>query len=299
MAEEEEKPATAGNPLDKAADRLRDSAKWLLASFGAVAVVIFAGLTVADLGELSGDTPGYRLTIAIAGAAAAIVGIVAALAQAMRLAGASTTSLEDLTRTDGEPELVAAREEAASDPALMTWEGDYADFLDDYKTAYDEYVLRAEAYASAAAKRPDTSSLHKARVHLQLMATITTRILRTVSFLRLQRAFANARRAIAGWIVLTAAGAVAFGWATSGLSDKPPDLEDRPLAGTLQPGEATVKELNRQLPDVCHVEVGDELPVIVLAAADDEADELEVVSVPDDDCALARATVPASEVTED
>lgn len=79
--------------------RLRNSARWLLASFGAVAVVIFAGLTVADFGELNGDTPGFRLTIAIAGAAAAIGGIVAALERAMRLAGASMTSLEDLTRT--------------------------------------------------------------------------------------------------------------------------------------------------------------------------------------------------------
>lgn len=297
MAKGEEKPATPGNPLDKAADRLRDSAKWLLASFGAVAVVIFAGLSVADLGELNGDTPGYRLTIAIAGAAGAIVGIVAALERAMRLAGASTTSLEDLTRKRGDPELVAARSEAASDPALKTWNGDFEAFLQDYETAYDEYVLRTEAYATAASKRPDTSSLNKARVHLQLMSTITTRILRTVSFLRLQRAFANARKAIAAWIVVTAAGAVAFGWATSGVPDEPPELEDRPLAGTLQPREDTVKELNRQLPDDCHVDVGDELHVVVLSA-DDASNELDVVSVPGNRCAPARARVSAVEVTE-
>src|SRR5262245_48577029 len=109
MADGEDKPAGSDNPLDKAADRLRDSAKWLLAAFGAVAVVIFAGLTVADLGELDGDTPGYRLAIAIAGSTAAIVGIVAALSRAMQLAGASTTSLEDLTRAQAEPELVEAR----------------------------------------------------------------------------------------------------------------------------------------------------------------------------------------------
>lgn len=115
--------------------------------------------------------------------------------------------------------------------------------------------MRTESYATAATKRPETSSLSKARVHLQLMSTITTRILRTVSFLRLRRAFANAHKAIAAWIVVTATGAAAFGWATSGVPDEPPELEDRPLAGMLQPGEDTVNELNRQLPDDCHVEV--------------------------------------------
>jgi hypothetical protein len=298
MAAAKEEPAPAGNPLDKAADRLRDSAKWLLASFGAVAVVVFAGLSAADLGQLDGDTPGYRLAAAVVGAAASILGVVAALVRAMRLAGASTTSLEDLTRTDGEPELVAARAEAATDPALATWDGDLAAFLADYRTAYDEYVLRAEAYASSTARRPDTSPLRKARFQLDLMGTITTRILRTVSFLRLQRAFANARKAIAGWIVLTAAGAVAFGWATSDLPDPPPALEDRPVAGVLQPDEKTVAELNRQLPDACHVEVGEEITVVVLASGEtDGAEELAVVSVPDGGCGPARATVPATEVT--
>jgi hypothetical protein len=304
MADDKEKPAPAGNPLDKAADRLRDSAKWLLASFGAVAVVVFAGLTAADVGQLDGDTPDHRLAIAIAGATAAVVGVVAALVQAMRLAGASTTSLEDLTRGDGEPELVAARDEAKADPALATWDGDFAAFLDDYKAAYQQYVLRAEAFATSTARRPDPSPLRKARFQLDLMSTITTRILRTVSFLRLQRAFANARKAIAGWMVLTAAGAVAFGWATSDLPDPPPELEDRPVAGVLRPGKATVEELNRQLGDGCQVEVGDEVTVVVLASGqsdgEGEGDEgLAVVSVPDGDCGPARATVPATEVTTD
>ena len=298
MAEPEKKQAPAGEPLDKAADRLRDSAKWLVASFGAVAVVIFAGLTVADLGELSGDTPGYRLAIAIAGAAASIVGIVGALARTIRLAGASTTSLEDLRRTDGDAALISAKSAAASDPALMTWQGDFGAFLDDYDTAYDEYVQRVEAYSTAYTRRPDRSLVDKATVRLQLMGGISARILRTVSFLRLQQAFTDARRAIVGWIIVTAVGAVAFGWATSGVPDEPTTLSDRPLTGVLQPGDATIKELNRQLPKACQVALGDSVGVIVLAA-DQEAEELEVVSVPDEACPPVRAQVPAAEVTSD
>lgn len=300
MAEDAKSKAapSSANPLDKASDRLRDSAKWLLASFSAVAVVIFAGLTVADLGRLDGDTPGYRLAIAVVAAALAIGGIVGALARAMRLAGASTTSLEDLTRQTTEAELREARAEAAADPALTTWGGDFAAFVSDYKNAYDEYVQQAEAYAMDPAKRPDGSALQKARFHLQVMSTISTRLLRTVSFLRLQRSFANARKAIVAWMIVTAVGAVMFGWATSGVpDDDPPELTDAPAMGTLRPGDDVVKELNRQLAGPCRIAAGDTVSVIVLSEGT-TGDTVRLVTVPPAGCPPARATVPLSQVTK-
>jgi hypothetical protein len=285
------------NPLDSAADRLRDAAKWLLASFGAVAVVVFAGLTVADLGDLDGDTPGYRLQIAVVAAAAAIIGIVAALSHAMGLAGAATTSLDDLTGPTGEEGLAKARAQAAKDPALTTWGGDIDAFLTDYRTAYDEYVQTAEAYAADPAKQPSTALLRKAQFHQTVLSSIATRILRTVSFLRLQHAFLRARRMLAVWTIVTATGAVAFGWATSGIADEPPSLTDRPVAGTLQPGKAVVEELNRQLPAGCGAEVGDELAVIVVAD-DEDAETLALLTVPTGSCPPVRVTAPADQVTD-
>jgi hypothetical protein len=115
-------------PDERAADRLRSSAQWLLASFGAVAVVIFAGLTVADLGSLTGSTPGFRLTIALVGAAASILGIVWALLLAMGLAGASTTTLYDLTRESNDKALQLARDQVAHDPMLVTWQSSEGGF---------------------------------------------------------------------------------------------------------------------------------------------------------------------------
>jgi hypothetical protein len=299
MAEEPKAKAApaSANPLDKAADRLRDSAKWLLASFSAVAVVIFAGLTVADLGQLDGDTPGYRLLIAVVAAVLAIAGIVGALARAMSLAGASTTSLADLTRQTTEAELREAKAEAAADPALTTWGGDFAAFVADYNHAYDEYVQQAEAYALDPAKRPDRSGLQKARFHLQAMSAISTRLLRTVSFLRLQRSFANARKAIVAWMIVTAVGAVMFGWATSGIpDDDPPELTDAPVMGVLRPGDDVVKELNRQLSGSCRVASGDAIPVIVLSEGT-SGDTVRLVTVPGAGCPPARATAPLSQVT--
>ena len=296
----DQKPA-AGNPLDKAADRLRDSAKWLVAAFGAVAAVIFAGLTVADLGALSGDTPGYRLALALTGAGAAIVGIVAALSQAMRLAGASTTSLDDLTRETKwyERSLKETREELKSDPSLTTWDGDIGAFIEDYNAAYDNYVQRAEAYAGATGKKaPDQSRLKRAVYRLRVMSAIARRLLSTTSFLRLQRSFIRTRRSIAAFMVLSAIGAVAFGWATSSVPEDS-DLDDRPVLGTLRPDDGVVKELNRQLASTagCAATVGTASPVIVLDR-DEEDSTFRIVTVPAVGCPPALATVPESQVTQ-
>lgn len=296
-----EKKPSAGDPLDKAADRLRDSAKWLVAAFGAVAAVIFAGLTVADLGQLSGDTPGYRLTLALVGGGAAIVGIVAALSQAMRLAGASTTSLDDLTRRTGwyEYSLNETRDELKRDPALTTWDGDIGAFIRDYNAAYDEYVQRADAYALDTRKKaPDQSRLKKAFYRLQVMSGIARRLLSTTSFLRLQRSFGRARRSIAALMMLSAIGAVAFGWATSSVPEDS-DLDNRPVIGTLQPDEAVVRELNRQLASTpgCAATAGTASPVIVLDRDEDKR-TLEIVTVPAAACPPALATVPEGQVTQ-
>jgi len=288
--------APAGAPLDKAADRLRDSAKWLVAAFGAVAAVVFAGLTVADLGAVTG----HRLTIALIGATVAIAGIIAALSMAMRLAGASTTSLDDLTRTPRwwEPSLKETQLELAKDPTLRTWDGKVADFVEDYRTVYDEYIQRAGAFAKDPHPQPDQSRLRKAFFHLEVMSAITERLLGTTGFLRLQRSFLRARIVVALLMTMAAAGAVAFGWATSGVPADVPNLPRQPIAGTLRPDESAVNELNRQVGTDCEFAIGEDIRIIALSA-DTEAETMDIVTVPEDGCAPATASVPLAQVTED
>lgn len=292
------RPSDVNDPLDKAADRLRDSAKWLVAAFGAVAAVGFAGLTVADLGDLAGDTPGYRMAVALVGGAAASVSVVAALAQAMRLAGASTTTVEDLTRDTRwwERSLKITQDDLKRDAALTTWGGDVNAFVEDYKGAYDEYVQRAEAYALDDRKKaPDLTKLKKAMYRLEVMAATKDRLLTTASFLRLQQSFLRARTVIASLLVISAAGASAFAWATSSVPEQPPELNLRAAAGTLRPDDNVVKELNRQLPATCARAVGDEVPVIVLARNEDST--ARIVTVPTRGCDPASASVPEDQIT--
>jgi hypothetical protein len=311
MAESDAAKATVERRYDalaKGADRMRDAAKWMVASFGAVATVVFAGLTVADIGDLEPDTPHFRLWIALAGGLAAVIGVVAALSRAMYLAGASTTSLEDLTREPKwrEPALRKTKQEIVKDPALEPWApapGDedkrIEDFLAAYKKAYSEYLQWSKAYADDPSPRPDAAMLGKAAHHLKVMQGVAGRLLQTVGHLRLKASFMRSRFVIAGWLLLAAIGAMAFGWAANRPADDELNLAERPVTGAMAPDEHTTADLERQLSDQCVAALADPIPVVVLAH-DDEGDEetLDVVTVPGDDCPPARLTVPAADVTQ-
>jgi hypothetical protein len=93
--ESSQSPATR-SPLGAAAARLRDSARWLVVTFGAVVAVVFAGVTVSRFGDVDPDTARVQFWVAVAGALVALFGALAALLTSMSLAAASTVSLTDL-----------------------------------------------------------------------------------------------------------------------------------------------------------------------------------------------------------
>jgi hypothetical protein len=212
-------PGGSQTSLSDAADRLRASARWLVASFGAIAAVAFAGVSFSSLGSLTFSTPNYRLTIALAGVAVAITGIAFALAKAMRLSSASTTTITDLQhRPDGaDAALERALGEAKDDPAVSLWDGDLQRFLRDYDDAYRRFLDEAVAFADDPHPEPDRSDLDKADFRLRVLTNVLSRTLETVSFLRLQYAFERSARPIVLALVAASGGAAAFAWATTGV----------------------------------------------------------------------------------
>jgi hypothetical protein len=300
MAEEKKaEKQDAGTSLDKAADRLRESARWMIVAFGGVATVIFAGLTVSDLGSVKPDTPDYRFALALLGTGLAIAGVAYALSVAIRLAGASTTTFYDLTRPANrwERSLKAARAEIAHDPSLARWDGETSTFVAVYNQAYENYIKEAAAYAGDSNLKPDPSELNKAESHLEILDDIAERVLSTTSFLRLQQSFGHARKLIAGSMVAAALGALAFGWATSSVPKDDFQVATRPTAAVLRPDEAVVKEINRQIGGCPQVAVSDAVAVLILDRNEDDA-TLDVVTVPDPPCRIAIGKVPAKQVTD-
>jgi hypothetical protein len=67
-------------------------------AFGAVAAVVFAGISISGFGNVDPDTAPAQFRFAVGGAAAAPLGVLGALLVAMPLAAASTVSAADLRR---------------------------------------------------------------------------------------------------------------------------------------------------------------------------------------------------------
>ena len=91
-----------GPPLAAAAERIRDSAKWLLGSFAAVGAILVAGLQLTGVGELEDG----RLRWALGGLAVAVVGVVIAIGAAGAVVTKTFVTLKWLAqRPDGDPAL--------------------------------------------------------------------------------------------------------------------------------------------------------------------------------------------------
>ncbi|GAA2638099.1 pentapeptide repeat-containing protein [Paractinoplanes durhamensis] len=76
-------PAPEQSPITAANQRIRDTAKWLIASQAAVGAALIAGSQLAGIGRL--DATGARLWVAAAGALLALGAVVAAIAATVRV----------------------------------------------------------------------------------------------------------------------------------------------------------------------------------------------------------------------
>jgi hypothetical protein len=79
-----------------AADRVRQTAQWLVASFGAVAAALLASLKLSDVGKLEGSTHAW----ALAGFGLGMVGVTIAIVAMAWVTGPRTTSLATVEGPD-------------------------------------------------------------------------------------------------------------------------------------------------------------------------------------------------------
>lgn len=140
-------PTGVGIP-DALADRVRESAAWLVAAFGAVAVLLVPGIQLADLGALNGT----RLWIAIGSAIVAAI----ALGLAMRLVApflrSNTTTVAELAAADGKHAraVVAALD---ANPTLFQGEGTSVGTLQEARKRAATALEQAERSLAVATAR--------------------------------------------------------------------------------------------------------------------------------------------------
>jgi hypothetical protein len=212
-------PAEGQGTLGQAAERIRESAKWLIATFGAVGAILVAGLQLSQIGHLSGE--GNRLGWAVLALAVALLGVVLAIGAASSVVMKSFVSLKSLSEAaPGSDE----KKPVEGDIGLL---GGY-ETVEGLKEAYDSAITsRRQAFEEYFKNTGDTAKRDAAQAADQwavLLGQAQTHAVDRASFSLVRSAYRRARWLILLGALLAAAGIALFGWAAN-----PPDTAAVPV----------------------------------------------------------------------
>ncbi len=164
--------------LDAAADKLRDSAKWLIASFGAIGAALATGIQFSSLGALGG----WDLVVALIGSALVLAGVALAIYSVADVLAPAGRTLTDIAGASNED---AARKFFQENPELLQ----AFKTVGDLKTAFDrDYELYVSTFA-AWHRDPTAASTKKLRLVQQLgapTAEIATNVISWANYQTLQ-----------------------------------------------------------------------------------------------------------------
>jgi hypothetical protein len=218
--------------LDSAAERIREMAKWLLAAFGAVGVVVVAGVALSDLGDIA--DPSARWS-AVGAAILALVGVVTAV-----LAAGSIVTRSFVTLTD----VAADTKSPVTDEVLLTGLDNAEALKDEYVKALRLHRESADALFRHASTRPAagvTQDDHNAwsdvlseradaaAARVTFYDGIVRVLLSRQSFLNVSRAYEKAKLGMAAGAIVSVVGILLFVFATT-------EPDGAPVVGTTPAG---------------------------------------------------------------
>jgi hypothetical protein len=200
----------AAPPLDKAADRIRETSKWLIATFAAVGGALIAGSQLSSIGSLA-PANWMRFAIAAAGVLIAILGVAWAIAAAVRVSVAGSVNLAGLAAL---PQGDAVRTRLEEDEALMAGyrslgalATDYAEAVARRKQTYDAYIADRSQPVSDPSKLEDAKT---AAANATFLSQTVQNVLSVGSFEAVATEFKKSRRDLFVGAAAAAAGILAF-----------------------------------------------------------------------------------------
>ncbi|HKZ04361.1 MAG TPA: hypothetical protein VJU81_02735 [Methylomirabilota bacterium] len=204
-------PSTAVTALGRASDRIRETVKWIIASFAAVGAAMLAGTQLSGIGEL--DPAGFRMWLAIIGGALVLVGIALAV---------WTGSTVLITGPVALSELVRGRVPGSVDRLLQSnkvFLGGFAD-VDSLQAAFESATREMRAAYAALHKTPSPpqplkDAAESANVQADLIGQVVSRLLDAASWTIVQARFKRARPLLFVGALVTATGVGLFTWAVN------------------------------------------------------------------------------------
>ncbi|MCW2651665.1 MAG: hypothetical protein JWR32_2641 [Mycobacterium sp.] len=203
-----------------AADRIRASAKWLVATFGAVGAVVFAGIALSDLGQVS---DGRLFVVAVGCAVLAALGVIYAIVAAGNIVTQSYVTLSTIGDSD---------EDSDEDTDMLAglsaseFHQAWAAARKESRTVQEQ---RNAAYISSTSGMPAELSrkLVAAEWQRSLLEALAKPFLAQKSFEHVRDAYVSARIKIGGGALVTFIGIIGFVATTQHV---PPRL---PVVGTV------------------------------------------------------------------
>jgi hypothetical protein len=222
---DKDKSATGAN--DGASDRIRETTKWIIASFAAVGAALVAGTQVSGIGELHPWGP--RMWLAALGGALALLGIAVAIWKGSTVLVAGAVALNELEHRTA-PQSVATL--LRDNPVLYGGYENVAALHRAFEVATREMkVAFSRLYAE---KRPtDELKDAAARADLQadLVSQVVSRLLDAASTTIVRASFTASRPWLFAGALATASGVGIFTWAVN----PPKPTNDTPLTVRVTP----------------------------------------------------------------
>jgi hypothetical protein len=277
--------STDSDVLGAAADRIRETAKWLITTFAAVAAVLVAGSQLSNIGHLSF----WRFLLALLAVLVGLAGVAWAINEAAKVLTAGRVSLGELADTNN---AITAdlRTRVNNDPALLGGYSNVSDLKDEYTAAQQKQKQVYDVYYQDINDDAKRRATDVADAQVQQADNAVQRLLSVTSFESLSSTFDGARKQMFFAALVAAAGIVGFAAAAHPKEKK--EAKETPTVAA--PSEVTIKLskdgkklLANQLGKDCPL---DAIPAVVVKFDGDTAN---VVTLPSQGCRVARFTVPA------
>lgn len=206
----------SGSPLGEANTRIREAAKWLMASAAAVGAALIAGSQLSNIGQLSAHTPDTvehaRLWVATAGVVVGLTAVTYMIWTAVQLFLPHTVVIGSLVTHWSDRSGEMAR--------VARFFKDHGKYLQGYDTPADLVAHRVSAVQQLAAGDAGTDSDADAAI----VADLDTRIGAVedmAAHLLLKERFVSCLKRLLAGTAVAAVGIIAFSWAANPPSSSP------------------------------------------------------------------------------
>jgi hypothetical protein len=284
-AEKPEKPAPTDD-LTATSDRIRETAKWLVATFGAVAGALIVGLQLSDIGGLEGSDR----VIASLSAFGALVAVIMIIALASLVLARSRVPLSELS-SKGSRRYKRLRAALNRNRSLYAGFESVEEFVDKVEAEWRRQVASwrqiKDHKLPEAERQKATVEYDETKEVMEELNKLNSRLLASARAEDIRLTFAWVRNAIVALALIVAIGGTLFA-----LVDNTPDEEEtaalpqRPVAARLHLDASGQDKLETVLGPACNLR---RVPVEVLETSDEQVSE--VVSIPAESCSAARMTI--------